>query len=69
MKQGEDKSRVLNDQTLMIYSGEAGDTVNFSEMIQANVQLYGIQNNVDLTPKACAHFTRRQMAESLRSRV
>ncbi|KAJ3319012.1 Proteasome subunit beta type-4 [Boothiomyces sp. JEL0866] len=68
MKQGEDKSRELNKNTLLLYSGEGGDTVQFAEYIQKNIKLYSIRNGVDLTPKAVAHFTRREMADALRTR-
>ena len=69
MKRQEDKSRVLNSHSLLLYSGEAGDTVQFAEYIQKNVQLYTMRNTVDLSPSAVAGMTRREMAESLRSRV
>ena len=69
MKQGEDKSRELTKNTLLLYSGEPGDAVQFAEYIQKNVQLYSMRNSVDLTTQAVAHFTRRQMADSLRTRV
>ncbi|KAJ3299307.1 Proteasome subunit beta type-2 [Borealophlyctis nickersoniae] len=68
MKQGEDKSRDLNKNTIMLYTGEAGDTVQFAEYVQRNIQLYGIRNGVPLSPSAAASFTRRELAESLRSR-
>ena len=69
MKQGEDKSRLLNNNTLLLYSGEQGDAVQFAELIQKNVKLYSIRHGVDLTPPAVAHFVRREMADSLRTRV
>lgn len=69
MKATEDKSRQLNAHTLMLYTGEPGDTVNFAEYIQRNIKLYGIKNGIELSPKATATFTRRQLADSLRSRV
>ncbi|KND00402.1 proteasome core particle subunit beta 4 [Spizellomyces punctatus DAOM BR117] len=68
MKHGEDKSRELNKHTLMLYTGEAGDTVQFAEYIQRNIQLYGIRNGIPLSVHATANFTRRELAESLRSR-
>ncbi|KAI8898742.1 nucleophile aminohydrolase [Globomyces pollinis-pini] len=68
MKQGEDKSRELNKNTLMLYSGESGDTVNFAEYIQKNIKLYSIRHGLDMSPNAVAHFTRREMADSLRTR-
>jgi 20S proteasome subunit beta 4 len=69
MKQGEDKSRLLNKNTLMLYSGEQGDAVQFSEFIQKNVKLYSIRHGYDLSPPAVAHYVRREMADSLRTRV
>ncbi|KAI9251606.1 nucleophile aminohydrolase [Sporodiniella umbellata] len=68
MKGTEDKSRQLNAHTVLLYSGEPGDTVNFAEYIQRNIKLYGIKNGIELSPKATANFTRRELADSLRSR-
>ncbi|KAJ1927797.1 Proteasome subunit beta type-4 [Tieghemiomyces parasiticus] len=68
LKHNEDKTRVLSPHTLISFSGEAGDTINFSEYLQKNIQLYGIRNNIELTPAAAAHFVRRELAEALRSR-
>jgi 20S proteasome subunit beta 4 len=69
MKKGEDKSRILNKQSLLLYTGEPGDTVQFAEYIQKNSQLYSIRHSVDMSPFALASFTRRELAESLRSKV
>lgn len=69
MKGTENKSRELNAHTVLLYTGEPGDTVNFAEYIQRNIKLYGIRNGIELSPKATATFTRRQLADSLRSRV
>ncbi|KAJ3021605.1 Proteasome subunit beta type-4 [Thoreauomyces humboldtii] len=68
MKQGEDKSRDLTPTTQMLYSGEAGDTVQFAEYVQRNCRLYGIQNGVSLSPRAAASYVRRELATSLRTR-
>ncbi|CAG8569051.1 5732_t:CDS:2 [Diversispora eburnea] len=67
-KVDEDKSRDLNKHIIMLYSGEPGDAVNFAEYIQRNVRFYGIKNGIELNPKAAATFTRRELAQSLRSR-
>lgn len=69
MKHGEDKSRQLNKHNLMIFSGEAGDSVQFAEYVQKNIQLYGIKNGVPLATKAISHFVRRELADALRTRV
>ncbi|KAI0129277.1 N-terminal nucleophile aminohydrolase [Hypoxylon sp. EC38] len=68
LKASDDKTRSLNKHTLVAFSGEAGDTVQFSEYIQANAQLYSMRNETDLSPTALAHYVRGELASSLRSR-
>ncbi|KAL9095616.1 MAG: hypothetical protein Q9165_002048 [Trypethelium subeluteriae] len=68
LKASDDKTRELTKHTLMAYSGEAGDTVQFAEYVQANVALYSMRNDTDLGPGAVASFTRSELARSLRSR-
>ncbi|CDK25524.1 unnamed protein product [Kuraishia capsulata CBS 1993] len=68
LKTTDDKTRVLNDHNLMAFTGESGDTVQFAELMQANIQLHGMREQVDLRPKAIASFVRGQLAKSLRSR-
>lgn len=69
LKADDDKTRVLNSHNLIAYTGEAGDTVQFTEYIQANIQLYLMrENNTELSPKATASFVRNQLATSIRSR-
>lgn len=68
LKASDDKTRSLNKHTLMAFSGEAGDTVQFAEYIQANVALYSMRNETELSPAAVSNFTRGELAKSLRSR-
>ncbi|KAJ9145582.1 Proteasome subunit beta type [Coniochaeta hoffmannii] len=68
LKASDDKTRALNKSTLMAFVGEAGDTIQFAEYIQANAQLYSMRNEADLSPSALAHFVRGELASSLRSR-
>ncbi|KAI1805520.1 nucleophile aminohydrolase [Daldinia bambusicola] len=68
LKASDDKTRSLNKHTLIAFSGEAGDTIQFSEYIQANAQLYSMRNETDLSPTALAHYVRGELASSLRSR-
>ncbi|KAL4819155.1 nucleophile aminohydrolase [Aspergillus spinulosporus] len=68
LKAEDDKTRQLNEHTLVAFSGEAGDTVQFAEYVQANVQLYTMRNDTELSPKAVANFVRGELARSLRSR-
>ncbi|KAI0019614.1 nucleophile aminohydrolase [Xylariomycetidae sp. FL0641] len=68
LKASDDKTRSLNKHTLVAFSGEAGDTVQFAEYIQANAQLYSMRNETELSPTALAHYVRGELASSLRSR-
>ncbi|ODQ58983.1 hypothetical protein WICANDRAFT_63486 [Wickerhamomyces anomalus NRRL Y-366-8] len=68
LQANDDKTRALSKHSLIAYTGESGDTVQFAEYIQANIQLYGIRENYELSPKAIASFTRNELAKSLRSR-
>ena len=54
---------------LMSVVGESGDTTQYAEFIAKNIQLYKMQNGYELSPKASANFTRRNLADYLRSRV
>jgi len=53
----------------MAVCGESGDTAQFSEYIAKNVHLYKMKNDYELSPSATAHFTRKILADALRSRV
>lgn len=53
----------------MAVCGETGDTTQFSEYIAKNIQLYKMRNGYELSPKEAANFTRRNLADALRSRV
>jgi 20S proteasome subunit beta 4 len=68
LKASDDKTRALNKHTLLAFSGEAGDTIQFAEYIQANVALYSMRNETDLTPSAVSSFVRGELSHSLRSR-
>jgi len=68
LKSSDDKTINLTNTTLLAYNGEAGDTIQFSEYISANVSLYTMRNEVDLGPSAIASFVRGELARSLRSR-
>ncbi|CDF88134.1 BN860_03092g1_1 [Zygosaccharomyces bailii CLIB 213] len=68
LKDNDDKTRELSPHNLMSFGGEAGDTVQFAEYIQANVQLYAIRENLELSPLAVSSFVRQELAKSIRSR-
>lgn len=69
MKHDYDKMFKLSEKILLLCVGEAGDTVQFAEYIQKNVQLYKMRNGYELSPSAAANFTRKNLAEYLRSRT
>ncbi|RLV96826.1 hypothetical protein DV515_00012394 [Chloebia gouldiae] len=64
-----DKMFKMSEKILLLCVGEPGDTVQFAEYIQKNVQLYKMRNGYELSPTAAANFTRRNLADYLRSRV
>lgn len=68
LKDNDDKTRVLNSHNLIAFTGEAGDTVQFAEYIQANIQLYTMREGHELSPKATTNFIRSELANSLRLR-
>jgi len=68
MKHDVDKFHQMSDKLLMAVTGEAGDTTQFAEFIQKNMQLYKMKNEYELSPKAAAFYTRKNLAEYLRSR-
>ncbi|XP_046858317.1 proteasome subunit beta type-2-like [Xenia sp. Carnegie-2017] len=69
MKEDYDKMFTLSDKLLMLVVGESGDTVQFAEYIEKNIQLYKMKNGYELSPHAAANFTRKELADYLRSRT
>ncbi|XP_069687186.1 proteasome subunit beta type-2-like [Periplaneta americana] len=69
MKDDEDKLHKISDKLVMAISGESGDTTQFAEYIAKNIQLYKMRNGYELSPTAAANFTRRNLADYLRSRT
>jgi len=67
MKTDESKIHKLSPNLLMAVSGESGDCTQFSEFIAKNIQLYRMRNEYELSPTAAATYTRKNMADSLRS--
>ena len=69
MKSDQDKFCQLSEKLVMAVSGESGDTTQFAEYIHKNIQLYKMRNGYELSPAAAANFTRRNLADYLRSRT
>ncbi|XP_060056957.1 proteasome subunit beta type-2-like [Erinaceus europaeus] len=61
MKDDHDKMFEMSEKILLLCVGEAGDTVQFAEYIQKNVQLYKMQN--------AANFTFQNLADCLWSQT
>lgn len=53
---------------MMATIGEAGDTVQFTEYISKNIALFKMRNGYEMSPKSAAHFTRKNLADYLRTR-
>ncbi|ENN71815.1 proteasome subunit beta type-2 [Dendroctonus ponderosae] len=68
MKSDENKIYKLSNQLVMAVSGESGDTTQFAEYIAKNIQLYKMRNTYELSPKEASSFTRRILADTLRTR-
>lgn len=69
MSPHDDKSRLLNAHNMLLYSGEAGDTVHFAEYVQANIALYSRRNEeLEMHTSAVSNYVRQELATSLRSK-
>ncbi|KAJ6645874.1 putative proteasome subunit beta type-2 [Pseudolycoriella hygida] len=69
MKEDVEKIHKISDKLLMATIGESGDTDQFTQYISKNLALYRMRNGYELGPKAASHFTRKNLAEYLRSRT
>jgi 20S proteasome subunit beta 4 len=65
----ESKLFKLSSQVVMAVAGESGDTNQFAEYISKNMQLYKMRNSYELSPASIAKYTRKNLADYLRSRV
>lgn len=66
IKQDEDKIVPVDSHKVFCIAGEAGDRVNFTEYVIANVKLYALRNDAELSTKAVASYTRGELATALR---
>jgi 20S proteasome subunit beta 4 len=69
MKNDSDKTHQLADNIIMTSTGAPGDAQEYGQFIAKNCRLYKMQNGHDLSPHAAANFTRRNLADYLRSRT
>lgn len=69
VKNDENKTYRLSDHLLLGVNGEAGDTAQFAEFIEKNIQLYKMRNGFELSPESANTFIQRNLADYLRSRT
>lgn len=67
LKSDEEKIVELDSHKIMSLSGPNGDRVAFSEYIKKNIALYMLRNEMSLSTHAAANFTRKELANALRS--
>lgn len=67
MKKDHDKSFRLGEKTVMLVVGDGGDPHQFAEYVEKNIQLYKMRNGYELSPKAAASYTRKVVADNLRT--
>lgn len=68
LKATDNKTIDLNTHNTMAFTGESGDTIQFSEYIKGNVQLFGLREGYDMESPEIASFVRHELATSIRSR-
>lgn len=66
IKQDEDKIIPVDSHKVFCIAGEAGDRVQFSEYIIANVKLYSLRNSTSLSTRSVANYARGELATALR---
>jgi 20S proteasome subunit beta 4 len=66
LKNDEDKIVKIDSHKVFATSGDAGDRVQFCEFIKKNLDLYYYRNDLTLSTRAVANFTRKELAEALR---
>lgn len=69
LRADEDKTYNITNNVVMGVTGEAGDVPRFAEFITQNVKLYRMRNGYDLSIPAIGTYTRKTVAEHLRSQV
>ncbi|XP_030555220.1 probable proteasome subunit beta type-2 [Drosophila novamexicana] len=67
MKDDQSKIHRLSEFSMLAAVGDGGDTLQFTDYIAKHLQLYKISNNYHLTPRGTAHFTRKNLADYIRT--
>ncbi|XP_017130403.1 probable proteasome subunit beta type-2 [Drosophila elegans] len=67
MKDDQSKIHRLSNFNIMATVGDGGDTLQFTDYISKNLHLYKVANGYHLSAKAAAHFTRKTLADYIRT--
>ncbi|XP_016931131.2 probable proteasome subunit beta type-2 [Drosophila suzukii] len=67
MKDDQSKIHRLSDFNMMAMVGDGGDSIQFTDFISKNMHLYKIAHGYHLSAKAAAHFTRKTLADYIRT--
>ncbi|XP_017130402.1 probable proteasome subunit beta type-2 [Drosophila elegans] len=59
----------LTDYSMLAAVGHGGDSLQFSDFIHRNLELYKVANGYDLTIRGAVHFTRTNLSAYHRSKV
>lgn len=62
------KIYLLGTHLAMSVTGDPGDTTQFAEYVQRNLELEKFRDGFEVTPNRAFHWTRHQLATSIRSR-
>lgn len=57
----------LSDFAILAAVGDGGDTLQFTDYIAKHLKLYNITNGYHLSPRGAAHFTRKNLADYIRT--
>ncbi|KAH8393935.1 hypothetical protein KR215_007370 [Drosophila sulfurigaster] len=65
----DDQSKIhrLSDFAMLAAIGDGGDTLQFTDYISKHLQQYKIVNGYHLSPSSAAHFTRKNLADYIRT--
>ncbi|GBP42794.1 Proteasome subunit beta type-2 [Eumeta japonica] len=65
----QDKIYTINDHLIMGVIGDHGDSVQLTQYIIKNVQLYRMKNGYELNTDAIVHFTRNSLADTAKNKT
>lgn len=66
MKSDLDRQLVVSDNLVLSVAGDAGDQIQLSDYLQANLKLYSLRNHVSLRSGPSAAWIRQTLANSIR---